>query len=67
MTDAPATLETPHAYPDNAVLTEEEVATWLGVSPKTVSAWPIKRAQLGGRTRRYLAKFVYEFIESRAA
>ena len=55
------------SYPPDAILTEEEVAAWLLVSPKTVSRYPIKRAQLGGRTRRYLARHVYEFIEARAA
>jgi hypothetical protein len=55
------------SYPPDAILTEEEVAAWLLVSPKTVSRYPIKRAQLGGRTRRYIAEDVYTFIRSRAA
>ena len=55
------------SYPPDAVLTVEEVADWLGVSPKSVTRYGIKRIKLGGRTTRYLASDVYDYLRAKAA
>lgn len=57
----------PKAYSPDTVLTTEEVADWLVVSPKTVRGLPIKVVKLGHSTVRYLAKHVMEYMEGRAA
>jgi hypothetical protein len=57
----------PKAYAPETVLTLEEVAEWLIVSPRTVERLPIKRVAVGERTRRYLAKHVLEYLEGKAA
>jgi transcriptional antiterminator len=57
----------PKAYAPETVLTLNEVAEWLDVSPRTVERYPIKRITLSSSTRRYLAKHVLEYLESKAA
>jgi hypothetical protein len=49
------------------VLLIEEVAEWLNVSVRTIERYPIKRISLSDHTRRYLAKHVLEYLESKAA
>lgn len=55
----------PVSYPPDAVLLIDQVAEWLGVDEATVYDYPIPYVELGPRTRRYLGKHVYEFLESR--
>jgi hypothetical protein len=57
----------PKGYTPETVLLIEEVAEWLVVSVRTVERLPIKRIPVGERTRRYLAKHVLEYLESKAA
>lgn len=57
----------PKAYAPETVLTLAEVAEWLDVSPRTVERMAIKRIPLSTHTRRYLAKHVLEYLESKAA
>lgn len=54
------------SYPPDAILTQQEVADWLGVSVRTVRKLPIKRWSQGRRLVRYLAKHVLAYIEERA-
>lgn len=54
----------PIAYPDNAVLELEHVAKWLRVHPKTAETLPIRCKRVGERTRRYLGKWVREYMET---
>jgi hypothetical protein len=58
---------TPKAYTPETVLTTEEVADWLVVSPKTVRTLGIKTVRLGHSTVRYLAKHVLEYMDAKAA
>lgn len=54
------------SYPPDAILTQQEVADWLGVSVRTVRKLPIKRWSQGRRLVRYLAKHVLAYIEERS-
>jgi len=56
----------PIAYPPDAILTQQQVAEWLGVSVRTVRKLPIKRWSQSRRLVRYLAKHVLAYIEERA-
>ena len=56
----------PRSYPPNAILTQEEVAAWLGVSTRTLRKLPMKRWAGSSRLVRYLARHVLEFIEQGA-
>lgn len=62
----PEQPRTPKAYPPETVLHIEEVAEWLDTSVRTIERLPIKRIPVGERTRRYLAKHVLEYLESKA-
>jgi hypothetical protein len=64
---ADETKREPKAYAPETVLMIEEVAEWLNVSVRTVERYPIKRIPLSDHTRRYLAKHVLEYLESKAA
>ena len=55
----------PIAYPDSAILTTEQVAEWLAVSPHTVKQWPIPRLKMPGVTVRFSAGMVLAFLEGR--
>lgn len=55
----------PHAYPADAILTQEEVAEWLGISTRQVRRLPLKRVPLSQRATRYFASAVYEYLRSR--
>jgi len=55
------------AYPEEAVLTIEQVAEWLQVSKRQAERLSIPCFYLGTRTRRYLGKSVLEFIERKLA
>ena len=51
------------AYPPTAILTSEEVAQWLGVSPRTVNDWPLPRLRYPTKEKRYSAGAVLRFLE----
>lgn len=53
------------SYPPDALLTQEEVADWLGVSERQVRRYPLKRVPLGPKTPRYFASAVYEYLRAR--
>jgi hypothetical protein len=57
-------VDEPLAFPDNAILTLEQVAAWLQLHPKTASRLPIKYKLTGDRSRRYLGKWVREYMEA---
>lgn len=50
-----------------AVLTPEEVAAWLKVRPRQLERLKVPCVKLGHRTRRYLAREVLSWLESRSA
>lgn len=58
---------TPVAYPPEAILTVEQLAEWLQVSPRTIKSWPIPRLRLPGSTVRYSAGMVLAYLEGRSA
>lgn len=61
----PGVLERPAiSYPPDAILTQRQVAGWLGLSVRTVRKLPIKRWGHGSRIVRYLGKHVLEYIEA---
>ena len=51
------------SYPDNAILTQEELARWIGVSPRTVQDWPIPRLRYPTSHPRYSARQVLAWLE----
>lgn len=53
------------AYPPEAVLTIEDVAEWLQVSTRKVERLDIPCTFLGTRTKRYIAKDVLKYLETR--
>lgn len=53
------------SYPDNAILTQEELARWIGVSPRTVQDWPIPRLRYPTSHPRYSARQVLAWLEGR--
>jgi excisionase family DNA binding protein len=59
------TREQPKSYPPETILTAAEVAEWLGVSKRTFERMAMPCVLLGGRTRRYLAKDVWAWLERR--
>lgn len=64
---AMAALErAPISYPPEAVLTQQQVADWLGVSARTVRKLPIRRWSQGRRLVRYLAKHVLAYLEEQS-
>lgn len=58
---------TPVAYPREAILTTEEVAAWLRVSPRKLEGMDVPCSFLGARTRRYVAGTVLDWLERRVA
>ena len=61
---AAAVLWTPPS-PD-AILTREQVAAWLQLKdPRQVTALGVPELSLGRKTKRYLAKHVLAYLESR--
>lgn len=56
----------PISYPPEAILTQEDVAAWLGVSVRTVRKLPIKRWGHSRRLVRYLAKHVLQYLEEQS-
>ena len=53
-------------YPLDAILTQEQVAGWLGVSTRTVRKLRIRRWASSRRLVRYLARHVLEYLEEHA-
>jgi hypothetical protein len=64
-TDGPETRE-PVSYVPEAILTQEQVAQWLGVSTRTVRKLRIRRWASSRRLVRYLAKHVLEYLDDQA-
>jgi hypothetical protein len=58
--------EQPVSYVPEAILTQEQVAQWLGVSTRTVRKLRIRRWASSRRLVRYLAKHVLEYLEEQA-
>ena len=56
----------PVSYVPEAILTQEQVAQWLGVSTRTVRKLRIRRWASSRRLVRYLAKHVLEYLEDQA-
>ena len=54
-------------FPPDAILTIDEVAAVLDVSPRTVERWPIRKAFCSSQTVRYLFRDVVAYLDSRAA
>lgn len=55
----------PVAYPPEAILTTEQMAEWLQVSPRLVEAMHLPKLLLpGSRMVRYSAGQVLQFLES---
>jgi DNA-binding XRE family transcriptional regulator len=59
-------MRDPLSYVPEAILTQEEVAQWLGVSTRTVRKLRIRRWASSRRLVRYLAKHVLEYLEDQA-
>lgn len=56
----------PVSYPPEAILTQYQVAQWLGLSTRTVRKLRIRRWTSSRRLVRYLARHVLEYLEDRA-
>lgn len=52
---------------DLEVMTPEEAAAFVRVTPKTLKRLPIRKVRLGHRTIRYLRKDLLAFLEGHAA
>jgi len=63
--NAPATRP-PIAYPPDAILTQEQVAAWLGISTRTLRKLPIRRWTSSRRLVRYLGRHVLQYVEEQA-
>jgi hypothetical protein len=59
-------VQSPIGYPPNAILTQEQVAAWLGISTRTLRKLPIRRWASSRRLVRYLARHVLQYLEERA-
>ena len=55
-------MHTPH--PD-AILTRNEVAEWLKVKPRQVERLGVPCIDLGPKTKRYLAKDVFAWLQTK--
>lgn len=55
----------PISYPAEAILTTEQVAEWLQVSPELVDTMRLPRLAVTGRRVRYSAGMVLAFLEGR--
>jgi hypothetical protein len=60
------TPNSPFSYDAATILTQEQVANWLGVSTRTVRKLPIRRWASSRRLVRYLARHVLEYLEEEA-
>jgi hypothetical protein len=49
----------------DAILTAQEVAAWLKITPRQVQRLGVPCIDLGRKTKRYLAKDVSEYLEAR--
>ena len=56
----------PVSYPPEAILTQVQVADWLGISTRTVRKLRIRRWASSRRLVRYLARHVLEYLEEQA-
>jgi len=56
----------PIRYPPDAILTQEQVAAWLGISTRTLRKLPIRRWASSRRLVRYLARHVLQYLDERA-
>ncbi len=56
----------PIAYPPEAILTQEQVGAWLGISTRTLRKLPIRRWASSRRLVRYLGRHVLQYVEERA-
>jgi hypothetical protein len=54
------------AYPPDAILTQEQVAAWLGISTRTLRKLPIRRWTSSRRLVRYLGRHVLQYVEDQA-
>jgi hypothetical protein len=55
------------SYPSEAILTAEQAAAWLQVSPRQFERLRIPCVVLGTRTRRYLAETILNFLRRKVA
>jgi hypothetical protein len=62
-----STVAAPSPYPPHAILTTEQVATWLAVPPRYVARLKIPQLALGHRTRRYRAADVQAWLSRQLA
>ena len=60
------TTRVPIAYPPDAILTQEQVAAWLGISTRTLRKLPIRRWASSRRLVRYLGRHVLQYLEEQA-
>lgn len=56
----------PVSYPPETILTQEQVADWLGISTRTVRKLRIRRWASSRRLVRYLARHVLQYLEEQA-
>lgn len=49
----------------DAILTRDEVATWLKIKPREVERHGIPCLNLGHKTKRYLVRDVLEWLETK--
>ena len=52
---------------DKEVLSFKEAGELVGVHPRTISGWPIKRVRLGHRTVRILKADLLAYLKTKAA
>lgn len=57
----------PISHPRTAILTAEQVAAWLQVSVRFVDDAGLPRLNLPGRTARYSAGQILDYLEGRQA
>jgi len=60
------TTRPPITYPPDAILTQEQVAAWLGISTRTLRKLPIRRWASSRRLVRYLGRHVLQYVEEQA-
>ena len=58
--------QSPIGYPPDAILTQEQVAAWLGISTRTLRKLPIRRWRSSRRLVRYLGRHVLQYVEEQA-
>lgn len=57
----------PKAYAPETILTREQLAAWLQVSPETLDALSLRCIVVSERNRRYLVKHVLDDLDKLAA